>query len=158
MVYKFIIAVLFAVICRKLVSTPKRYNLFPVWATIEVAIASYILRGNGPGRLIFSSLRRYRGSLFGITSTHQILVNLPGLDRFMSQSSHTLSAEPVQYTLFTRVFGGIASPELKKKPESSWKDLLAPIERLFLNDAAATAAIEKACVPQKAASFVSFFF
>jgi hypothetical protein len=74
----------------------------------------------------------------------------------MSQSSHTLSAEPVQYTLFTRVFGGIDSPELKKKLESSLKDLIAPIERIFLNDAAATAAIERACVPQKAASFVSF--
>lgn len=74
----------------------------------------------------------------------------------MSQSFHIVNAEPVQYTLFTRVFGAIDTPELKRKLENSWKDLLGPIERTYLNDAAATAAIQKADVPQKAASFVTF--
>jgi cytochrome P450 len=74
----------------------------------------------------------------------------------MSQSCHTINAEPVQYTLFTRVFGATDSPELKKKLEDSWKDLLEPIERLFLNDAAAAAAIERGGIPQKVASFVTF--
>jgi hypothetical protein len=74
----------------------------------------------------------------------------------MAQSLHTLNAEPVQYTIFTRAFGGVDSPELKRKLENSWKDLLAPIERLFLNDASAAAAVDRACVLQQAASFVSF--
>jgi cytochrome P450 len=74
----------------------------------------------------------------------------------MSQSYYTINAEPVQYTLFTRVFGATDSPELKKKLEDSWKDLLEPIERLFLNDAAAAAAIERGGTPQKVASFVTF--
>ncbi|KID97290.1 hypothetical protein MAJ_06777, partial [Metarhizium majus ARSEF 297] len=42
------------------------------------------------------------------------------------------------------------------KLEKSFKDLLAPVERLFLNDAAVTAAVEKAGVEERAASFVNF--
>ncbi|CBF82309.1 protein CYP550B2 [Aspergillus nidulans FGSC A4] len=154
--YSVITAVFISVLCRKLLYKPRNYALFPVWATIEVAIASYLLRGDGIGRRVFSVIRRYGGSLFGITSTHQILVDFPGLDRFMARSLHTLNAEPVQYTIFTRTFGGVDSPELKRKLKNSWKDLLAPIERLFLNDASAAAALDRACVLQQAASFVSF--
>ncbi|KAL4737903.1 cytochrome P450 [Aspergillus similis] len=132
---------------------PRSYTVFPVWAAIEIALASYLLRGDGIGRRAFSLIRRYGGSLFGITSTHQILVDLPGLDRFMSQS-HTLNADHLQHTIFTRAFGGGDSPELKRKLENSWKDLLVPIERLFLNDASAAAAVNRACVLQQADSFV----
>ncbi|KIW92233.1 uncharacterized protein Z519_07217 [Cladophialophora bantiana CBS 173.52] len=85
-----------------------------------------------------------------------MLVNLSNADRIMSQSHHILNTEPVQSTLFTCVFGAADSPELKKKLDDSWKDLLGPIERLFLNETAATEALEKSCIPQKAASFVSF--
>lgn len=74
----------------------------------------------------------------------------------MSQSYHVLNVEPFQYTLLTRVFGADDSSELKKKLEESWKDLLAPIERMFLNEAGAAAAIERANIPEKAASFVTF--
>jgi cytochrome P450 len=35
-------------------------------------------------------------------------------------------------------------------------DLRAPIEKLFLNDAAATAALERACIPEQVKSFVTF--
>ncbi|KAM5354259.1 hypothetical protein ACJ41O_000909 [Fusarium nematophilum] len=149
-------ALLFAILFRKLVFKPKPYKVFPAWAAIEIAIASYILRGDGPGRRVFASIRRYGGSLFGLTSTHQILVTVSSIDRFMSQPLHTLTAEPVQYTLFTRVFGGADSPQLKKKLENSWRDLLTPIERLFLNDASATAALLRAGVPQQAASLITF--
>ncbi len=103
-----------------------------------------------------SAIRRRGGSLFGLTSTHQVLINLPSVDRFLSQPYHTLSVEPTQYTLMTRVFGAADSPDLKTKMETSSKDLLAPVERLFLNDGAATAALERSCVAQKAASFVTF--
>lgn len=67
-----------------------------------------------------------------------------------------LTANPIQYTLLTRVFGAVDTPELKDKLEDSWKELLGPIERLFLNDAAAAAAIERGCILQKAATFVTF--
>ncbi|EFY92576.1 cytochrome P450, putative [Metarhizium acridum CQMa 102] len=74
----------------------------------------------------------------------------------MSQPFHTLTAVPVQYTLLTRVFGAVDSPNLKTKLEKSFKDLIAPVERLFLNEAAVTAAVEKAGVEVRAASFVTF--
>ncbi len=90
-----------------------------------------------------------------MSSRHQVLINLPGVDRFMSQSHHTLNAEPMQYTIFTRVFGGTDSRQLKIKLENSWQELLKPIEDMFLNNTAATAALERANVAPKAASFVT---
>ncbi|KAF2260479.1 putative cytochrome P450 [Lojkania enalia] len=156
MVYKVLIIAFVAVIIYKLVYKPKVKYLFPVWAPIEIALTCYILSNGGLSKRILSFIRRYNGSLFGITSKHQILVNLPGVDRLMSQPFHTLSAEPVQYTLVTRVFGGIDSPDLKKRLDNSWKDLFTPIEQLFLNDSASTAALERACIPEQTSSFVSF--
>ncbi|KAI8657840.1 hypothetical protein NCS57_01163400 [Fusarium keratoplasticum] len=110
---------------------------------IELALVSYILRGDGIGRRIFSTARKFGGSLFGLTSKHQVLVHLPGVDRLMEQSLHALSAEPVQYALLTRVYGGVGSPALKKKLENSWRDFLPSMERRFLNESGATATIER---------------
>ncbi|KIW13148.1 hypothetical protein PV08_08335 [Exophiala spinifera] len=138
----------------------KKYHLFPGWAALEIAVVSHLTTRGGLGRRIYTAIRRRGGgSLYGLTWTHQVLVNLPDadVDRIMAQSHHTLSAEPVQYTLFTRVFGATDSPVLKAKLEDSWRDLLGPVERMFLDDAAATAALEKGGgVFQKAAGFVSF--
>jgi hypothetical protein len=50
--YKTLIAIFFVVLFQKLISKPKKYKLFPIWATIEIAVASYILRGDGLGRQI----------------------------------------------------------------------------------------------------------
>lgn len=73
----------------------------------------------------------------------------------MSQP-HSLNAERVKYTLYTRVFGATDSPALMTKFEDSVRDLLAPIERAFVNDSAVTAALGESCIAQKAASFVTF--
>ena len=102
------------------------------------------------------TLRKYNGSLFGLTSVHQVLVNFARADRLLSQSYHTINAEPFQYTLLTRVFGAKPSPQLKKKLEDSWKDLLGPIERLFLNDAASETALKESDVLEKATRLVTF--
>lgn len=74
----------------------------------------------------------------------------------MAQSYHTLNAEPTQYTLFIRVFGATNSAQLKFKLETSRKELLKPIEDMFLNDTAAIAALPRGDIPAKANSFVSF--
>lgn len=74
----------------------------------------------------------------------------------MEQSLHALSAEPVQYALLTRVYGGVGSPALKKKLENSWRDFLPSMERLFLNESGATATIERAQVAERVASLVTF--
>ncbi|KAI8714698.1 hypothetical protein NCS52_01190200 [Fusarium sp. LHS14.1] len=152
--YTTVTAVFLALLLRKLVSRPKTDNIFPVWAMIELALVSYILRGDGIGRRIFST--EIGGSLFGLTSKHQVLVHLPGVDRLMEQSLHALSVEPVQYALLARVYGGVDSPALKKKLENSWRDLLPSLERLFLNESGATAIIEKAWVAERVASLVTF--
>lgn len=136
--------------------------MFCVGIALPNASSKYISRhgrhspGSAATNKSSSSLRRYGGSLFGISTEHQILVDLPGVDRLMAQPFHILSAEPVHFTLFTRVFGGINSPNLKGKLENSWKDLLVPVGRLFLNEAAAAAAVEESNVPERAASFVTF--
>ena len=62
----------------------------------------------------------------------------------------------MQYTLSTRVFGTTDSPQLKVKLETSWKDLLKPIQDMFLKDTAAKAALERADIAGTATSFVSF--
>jgi len=63
---------------------------------------------------------------------------------------------PSQYTLLVRVFGGVDSLQFKEKLDASNKDLRTPIEKVFMNEIAATAALERACIPEKAKSFVSF--
>ncbi|PSN64410.1 putative cytochrome P450 [Corynespora cassiicola Philippines] len=141
----------------KLLRKSKPYAIFPVWATIEVALTSHLLLPrNGLGHHILSLLRRNNGSLFGFTSKHQVLVNLPDVDRLMSHSSRFLDATPIQYTLITRVFGGVDTPEFKKKSDASFMDLKGPVERLFLNETAAAAALERACIPEHVKDFVTF--
>jgi hypothetical protein len=87
---------------------------------------------------------------------HQILTDYPDIDRLMAHPMHTLSIEPVQYTLVTRVFGGIDSPQLKGKWQTSLKALKAPVEKLHLNEGETTRSLERACIPEAAASFVTF--
>ncbi|KAK0787840.1 hypothetical protein LTR91_016852 [Friedmanniomyces endolithicus] len=118
-VYKLALAVLLAVMMATLLFRPNKRNNLPIWAAVEIALVSLIVSRGGLAQRIYSSIRRYGGSLFGLTSKHQVLVNLPSVDRLLSQSYHTLNAEPVQHTIFTRVFGGIDSAQLKAKLEAS---------------------------------------
>ncbi|KAF5021770.1 hypothetical protein F66182_6220 [Fusarium sp. NRRL 66182] len=144
------------VVSSKLLARPKPYITFPVWATIEIAIAGFVLREDGLGRRIYSFLRRYEGSVFGITSKHQVLADLPGVDRLLAQSFHTFDAGPVQHTLCSRVFGCQDSANAHTKMDKSMRDLVLPLERVFLNDAASTAAVERSRVAQRGASLVTF--
>ncbi|KAG5760306.1 hypothetical protein H9Q72_011571 [Fusarium xylarioides] len=102
------------------------------------------------------SLSRYGGSLFGLTSGHQIFVDLPGVERLLAQSHHTFNSDPAQYSLCTLVFGSTDTPELRAKFDTSLKDLVPPLERTFLNDAASTANVEKSRVAERGASLVTF--
>ncbi|KAH7191995.1 cytochrome P450 [Fusarium flagelliforme] len=134
----------------------KGYKNLPAYAPIELAIASYILSGDGIGRRIFSAISRYGGSLFGITSGHQIAADLPGVERLLSQSHHIFDSTPAQYSLLTLVFGSPDSPQLRDKLHISLKDLVPPLERTFLNDAASTAAVERSHIEERGASLVTF--
>ncbi|KAJ4136350.1 hypothetical protein NW768_003962 [Fusarium equiseti] len=134
----------------------KGYKNLPAYAPIELAIASYILSGDGIGRRIFSAISRYGGSLFGITSGHQIAADLPGVERLLSQSHHIFDSTPAQYSLLTLVFGSPDSRQLRDKLHTSLKDLVPPLERTFLNDAASTAAVERSHIEERGASLVTF--
>ncbi|KAI1056424.1 hypothetical protein LB507_001659 [Fusarium sp. FIESC RH6] len=103
-----------------------------------------------------SAISRYGGSLFGITSGHQIAADLPGVERLLSQSHHIFDSTPAQYSLLTLVFGSPDSPQLRDKLHTSLKDLVPPLERTFLNDAASTAAVERSHIEERGASLVTF--
>lgn len=74
----------------------------------------------------------------------------------MAHSAGSISAMPTQYTITTRVFGSTHSPALEKKFYAAVDELVAPVSRLFLNDAAATAALERSNIPEAVNSLVSF--
>lgn len=74
----------------------------------------------------------------------------------MLSQSHLISAQSAHYTIHTRVFGANDSPRLQRKLEISERDLLKPVEEMFLNDASATAALERATIVGKVNNLVSF--
>jgi len=95
--------------------------------------------------------------MYGFTSTHQVFVNpSAAADHLLMQPRHTSTPEPVQYALITRCFGAPDTPEFRVQFDDAAKGLLAPIDKTYLNDAGATAAIMKGNVPKKAFSFVTF--
>ncbi|KAH6955499.1 cytochrome P450 [Fusarium avenaceum] len=156
--YKFLSAILVVYAFNKvfLKSKSNQFRALPAYAPIELAIAGYILGGDGVGRRIISAISRYGGSLFGVTSGHQILAELPGVDRLMTQSHQIFTSGPAQYSLCILVFGSVDSLDLQNKFDKTAKDLVPPLERTFLNDAASTAAVERSRVAERGASLVSF--
>nr|WGZ60606.1 cytochrome P450 [Fusarium tricinctum] len=156
--YKFLSAILVVFAFNKvfLKSKSNQFRALPAYAPIELAIAGYVLSGDGIGRRILSAMSRYGGSLFGVTSGHQILAEFPGVDRLMTQSHQIFTSSPAQYSLCTLVFGSVDSLDLRNKFNKTVKDLVPPLERTFLNDAASTAAVEKSRVAERGASLVSF--
>ena len=81
---------------------------------------------------------------------------MPGVERLLSQSHHIFDSTPAQYSLLTLVFGSPDSPQLRDKLHTSLKDLVPPLERTFLNDAASTAAVERSHIEERGASLVTF--
>ncbi|KAI4665095.1 uncharacterized protein J4E79_003395 [Alternaria viburni] len=148
------IIILIVIFIDRVASKPKPYQLFPVWATLEIGLTSHLFSENGLGRRILMLLRRNSGSLVGLSSKHQILIDSPHITRLMAKS--ILDPLPSQYTLLVRVFGGVDSLQFKEKLDASNRDLRTPIEKVFMNENAATAALEKACIPEKVKSFVTF--
>jgi hypothetical protein len=81
---------------------------------------------------------------------------MPSTDQFLSLPHSTLDALPSQWTITTRGFGAEDCDDLHSKFLVATKPLTAAVERMFVNQAGAAAAIERANVPIKAASLVSF--
>ncbi|KAK3393283.1 putative cytochrome P450 [Podospora didyma] len=153
--YKVIAITVLAGLLHAVAFKSKTTKRFPVFATLEIPLAGFLRSRGGLGQRIYSAIRRKNGSVFGLTSGHQILVNFSGADRFMSQGHQTINAEPLQYTILTRVFGCPNTLEFEARVEADTKDLTAPVERLFMNDSLVTAALERSRVTERGASFVS---
>ncbi|TPX06800.1 uncharacterized protein E0L32_002296 [Thyridium curvatum] len=133
----------------------KQVNL-PAWVPIEIALTSVLVASGGLGLRLCSMLRRRTGALFGVTSKHSILLDIKGQDRFFAAPSSSLSGHMRDWTMTTRVFGMDATDELFDKANASSKGLYVAVERLFVNDAASTAAILRADVPGKIARLATF--
>ncbi|KAK3503317.1 cytochrome P450 [Neurospora crassa] len=136
-----------------------RRKELPAWGPIEMGLVMYLLDGarNSIVYRIYSAIRRYGGSFYGISSANQTLIGYEDVDRlFSSQMNHALSIEWHGYGLFLRFFGFPDTPALREKVESTFKPWHSPIERVFNNDAGATAAFERGNLPKIVSEFVSF--
>lgn len=103
-------------------------------------------------------MRRYEGSLWGLGSAHQVAIDLPNADKFLSQPPHTLSTTPVKHHINSHIFGWPLSGAQggHSALEDLERKLDAPVERMMLNEASALATIERGRVHTKAASLVTF--
>ncbi|KAK6214260.1 Superoxide dismutase [Mn], mitochondrial [Pestalotiopsis sp. IQ-011] len=155
--YKIIAALAAAYVGYKLFfAASKPLYFLPVWVPLEIALATYLASAGGWGRRIYSFFRRYDGSLFGLSRSHQVIIDLPNADRFMTQSGHSLEHVPAHLTLMVRVFGSDDSPEFVQKVNATIKPLISVVEKEFLSEAASTAALERGGVVQKMSSLVTF--
>ncbi|KAK7544738.1 cytochrome P450 [Phyllosticta citribraziliensis] len=134
--------------------TAKRPTL-PKYAPYEIFLASTCLIAGGLRLKIISLIRKYGGPLFGITSTHQVIYQKEGIDRFLSQPLHTLDNEPVAWTIHTRVFGAENDPVLRHKTGVARKELSIAVERVYMSDALSSECILRADIPRRAGSLVT---
>ncbi|KAK9774375.1 putative Cytochrome P450 [Seiridium cardinale] len=154
--YKAIAAVVAGLICYQLFFNAASSYKLPVWAPLEIALTTYLVNAGGFGRRIYSTFRRYDGSLFGLSKRHQVLINLPNIDRFMSQGHHTLEHLPTQLALMKRVFGSDDSPEFVACCDAAVKPLLAIVEKEFVTEIPSTAALQRSHIHRNMSSLVTF--
>ncbi|KAJ6447222.1 cytochrome P450 [Purpureocillium lavendulum] len=114
----------------------KTSQLMPTYVPLEIGLSTILLQGRGLASYLPFALRRRAGSLFGVTRRHQILYNLPGVDKVFAVGHRTLDTDPLGLSMVLR--------------------LTLPVEKGFLNDEAATAAIASADVPGKVGDLLSF--
>jgi hypothetical protein len=149
-------AVIFFLLLRPASKTsPPPIPRLPVWVPIEIAATAFLVSSSPFFNRVLSLLRRGTGSLFGLSTKHQLLHGSPDVDRIFADGRR-LSTLHVGYTLVIRVFGGTMDAEFEKKMVITYKKLNTPVEKGFLNEANATAAIERGDVSGKAARLVSF--
>jgi cytochrome P450 len=153
-------------------SSKQDLSKLPPWVTLEMALITILCKGNGTGRKIMqvsvpcpstlfpnissSSIRRYAGSLYGITSRHQVLVDLPNSDRFHSMPGHSVTTLAHQFTMMERVFGATEPDTSFEQRGKCWESLTKHVSNLFLHDANSSKILQSSDIPKLAASLVSF--
>ncbi|KAF4505924.1 hypothetical protein G6O67_007822 [Ophiocordyceps sinensis] len=85
-------------------------QLLPAWVPLEIGISSALLRSNGLASYLLFLLRRRRGSLFGLTSRHQILYNLPSVERLLAKGHDTIDTHPLGLSMLQlRLHGALGA-------------------------------------------------
>lgn len=135
---------------------PRKEGDLPTWIPLEIGAVGYAIQSGGPLLSLYTALRRNGGSLFGLTSTHQVLHKLPNVDRFMAQGHGTLDMLPRDWAMSWRVFGCDKTERLRLILEDATPSFNSIVEKSFVNEANSTAAIERSDIPARAHSFVTF--
>ncbi|KAM4060779.1 cytochrome p450 [Hirsutella rhossiliensis] len=135
---------------------PASSQLLPAWVPLEIGITSALLKSNSLASYLLFVLRRRQGSLFGLTPRHQILYNLPSIERLLAKGHHTINTHPLGLSMLLRVFGAPVLSSLRQQFALINAPLTAAVERGFVNDAAATQAIQRGDVARKLARLLSF--
>ncbi|KAK7608866.1 cytochrome P450 [Phyllosticta paracitricarpa] len=148
-----IVGLIWNIFARRNLTTTK--PTLPKYAPFEIFLASSCLVAGGLRLSIISLIRRYGGPLFGITSTHQVIYQKEGIERFLSQPLHTLGNEPVAWTIHTRVFGTDNDPVLRLKTGVARKELSIAVERVYMSDVLSSECIQGADIPKRTRSLVT---
>lgn len=135
---------------------PRREGDLPGWVPLEIGAVSYAVSSGGPLLSLYNAFGRSGSSLFGLTSSHQLLHKLPNVDRFMAHSHSTLDGIARDWAISWRVFGCDRTEYLRQMLEDVTPPFNALVEKAFVNEANTTAALERADIPAKAHSFVTF--
>lgn len=85
-----------------------------------------------------------------------MLYNMNGIEKLLAKGHHTIDTDPLGISMLIKVFGGELTGDVLDRFAAFNKQLTTPVERGFVNDVTATAAIQKADVPGKVAKLLSF--
>jgi cytochrome P450 len=139
-----------------LIFARRRQNskLLPTWVPLEIAFTGYMVGMGGTCRAVLSVLRRYGGSLFGLTTRHVVLVRLPGVDTLFTRQAGILDHHALHWSMMTKLCRLPDESRLRDWYTEQSGRLIRPLERLFLNEAASSAALQTAKIHEKAANLV----
>ncbi|KAF2141045.1 uncharacterized protein K452DRAFT_272864 [Aplosporella prunicola CBS 121167] len=145
------------IIVHHLLKSPSnnKHAVLPAWVPLEIFIASSCIQAGGIWLRMLTSLRQHSGALFGLAKSHQLIHNLAGIDRLLASPHHVLSTEPIGWSILVRVFGVANLPALRARLIAANKELFAAVERNFLHEGNALAAIHAAAIPSKASALVT---
>ncbi|KAI1075517.1 cytochrome P450 [Whalleya microplaca] len=154
--YGKIIALIFAAVAIYWTLTDsKTLHTLPTYAPVEIFVTSTCLTASSIWSKLILRMFHYGGSFFGISSKHQVIYDLQGVERLLGQPFHTIDTEPVRWTMTVRVFGGQNEADLREKMIRGQKELFAAVEKGFVNERNALDTIQKGNVAAKVHSLIT---
>ncbi|KAL0941576.1 uncharacterized protein CTRU02_204339 [Colletotrichum truncatum] len=154
-----VLTILLFIFYRAFFSTKSR-PLLPITMPLDIIITSVCVTAGGWPQKFRNVFRRYGGPLYGFSGMHQVIYdpNIGGPLLISGQPNHALESRTVMWSLFMRV-GGTNKEDgetLHTKWQAAHKDLLAALERTFLNEHGAAGALTDGDIPKRIASLISY--